>query len=205
LASPSGKNAVYQLKVTLKHIRPPIWRRVLVPAEMSLADLHDVIQMAMGWCDGHLHAFRAGGREYSLPDPINDDLFGAPEIDERSAVLRAVARHEKDKLTYEYDFGDGWEHEVVVEKILPREQGKDYPVCVTGRRACPPEDCGGPWGYGAFLEAIANPHHPDHKEMTEWIGDDFDPGAFDLQAVNERLAALKLGRRRRPRRDIFTE
>jgi hypothetical protein len=98
---------------------------------------------------------------------------------------------EKDKCLYEYDFGDSWEHEVLVEKILPREQGKRYPVCLTGKRACPPEDCGGIWGYAEFLEAINDPQHPEHEEMREWVGGEFDAEAFDPDEVNRELQRLK--------------
>jgi hypothetical protein len=192
---------IYQLKVTLRYVKPPIWRRILVPGDVDLGLLHEILQMAMGWVGGHLHAFSAAGIGYSIPD--EDDIFGGRDLDERTVTLSAVAPAEKSRLTYEYDFGDGWKHDIAVEKILPREEGKRYPVCTAGKRACPPEDCGGPWGYGEFLEAIRNPKHADHKMWTEWIGGSFDPEAFDLDETNKGLATIKLVRRRRRRIDYW--
>ncbi len=188
---------VHQLKITLKYVRPPIWRRVLVPSEMRLSDSHDVIQIAMGWEDSHLHQFEVGETYYALPDPEEDDFWGSRSEDEAKVKLRDVAPREKDKLRYDYDFGDGWEHSIVVEKVLPREKGRRYPVCLAGRRACPPEDCGGPHGYGNLLEALQDPKHPDHEDLTEWIGGEFDSEAFDLEAVNKLLGdpAVLKGRR----------
>ena len=114
--------------------------------------------------------------------------------------LQQVVSRVKDKLIYEYDFGDSWEHELLVEKILPLEEGKRYPVCLTGKRACPPEDCGGIWGYASLLEAIRDPEHPEHEEMVDWVGGEFDPEAFDLDEVNRELQNLTspaVGRRPR--------
>ncbi len=114
--------------------------------------------------------------------------------------LQQVVSGVKDKLIYEYDFGDSWEHELLVEKILPLEAGKGYPVCLTGKRACPPEDCGGIWGYAGFLEAIQDPNHPEHEAMREWVGGEFAPDAFDLDEVNrelQRLTSPEVGRRQR--------
>jgi hypothetical protein len=199
---PSPKTqSIYQLKVTLRYVKPPIWRRILVPGDVDLGLLHEILQVAMGWLGGHLHAFSAGGVGYSIPD--EDDVFGGSDLDERTVTLSEVAPAEKSRLTYQYDFGDDWNHDIAVEKILPREEGKRYPACTAGKRACPPEDCGGPWGYGEFLEAIRDPKHPDHKMWTEWVGGSFDPEAFDLDETNEGLAAIKLGRRRRRRIDYW--
>ena len=111
--------------------------------------------------------------------------------DARRVTLATLVRGEKCKFLYEYDFGDSWEHELLVEKILPREEGKRYPLCLTGKRACPPEDCGGMWGYVGFLAAIRDPKHPEHKGMLEWIGGEFDPDVFDLDEVNTELQRLK--------------
>ena len=182
-ASPSQ---VYQIKITLRGSKPPVWRRVLVPADMTLARLHHVIQAAMGWGDYHLHEFQFGETHYGVPDP--DDSYEVKS--ERRVKLNQVAPEPKAKLLYTYDFGDDWEHEVLVEKVLPREPGVWYPVCTAGRRACPPEDCGGVWGYARFLEAIRDPDHPQHGELTEWIGGSFEPEAFDLAEVNHALSRL---------------
>jgi hypothetical protein len=180
--------AIYQLKITLEHIRPPIWRRIQVPGAVLLPHLHRLIQTVMGWEDAHLHAFRVGNTSYGQPDSDLNDWMQ----DERRVRLAQIAPAEKSKFRYEYDFGDDWHHIVVVEKISPVERGKIYPVCLTGKRACPPEDCGGPWGYSEFLEAISNPEHEQHEELLEWIGGEFDPEAFDVASVNTELQARLL-------------
>jgi hypothetical protein len=174
---------IYQLKVTLRGIRPPVWRRIEVPATITLAALHDVIQAVMGWGDYHLHQFVAGETTYGDRAMLED--FDVRS--ERTARLAQVAPAVKAKLRYEYDFGDSWEHEVVVEKILTPDPSARYPRCVAGKRACPPEDCGGVWGYANLLEAINDPTQPEHEELLEWVGGSFDPEAFDLEEVNARL------------------
>lgn len=174
---------MYQIKVTLKHFRPPIWRRIEVISDMTLKDLHHIIQDAMGWEDCHLHQFTIMGVFYGPPEP---DSFSDTENENRVKLSKVVTK-EKAKFAYEYDFGDSWEHEILVEKILPVDQEKKYPVCTGGKRACPPEDIGGVWGYAEFLEAIHDPAHPEHEDMTEWIGGDFDPEAFDMKEVNKYL------------------
>jgi hypothetical protein len=178
---------IYRIKVTLKHVAPPVWRRLEVPADIKLGRLHRILQVAMGWTDSHLHAFRAGRDTYGVPDP---DFPDDDTTNERNVRLDRLAG-EGEKLVYEYDFGDGWEHELRVEKVLPAEKGKRYPVCLAGRRACPPEDCGGPPGYEHLLGVLRDPKHEEHEEMREWIGGDFDPEAFDLDAVNEALTHVR--------------
>lgn len=179
---------IYQIKVTLEGSRPPIWRRLLVPANVTLAQLHDIIQIAMGWEGYHLHQFIIGRTYYEEPDP---DYGSWMEMrDEHKVTLRQIAPGEGMKFRYEYDFGDSWMHQILVEKILPSEPGKVYPVCIKGKRACPPEDVGGIWGYYNFLEAIQDPEHPEHGDYLKWIGGKFDPEAFDLEKVNRALQAL---------------
>ncbi len=177
---------IHQIKVTLKHIRPPVWRRLQVPADIKLGRLHVILQLAMGWYDSHLHAFRAGHTSYGVSDPDSPNDMK----NERNVRLDKIAGA-GDVLIYEYDFGDGWEHEIKIEKILPAEKGKHYPLCLAGKRACPPEDCGGPWGYERLLEVLADPKHEEHEEMLEWIGGAFDPEAFDLDEVNQALRGIK--------------
>jgi len=180
---------IYQIKVTLEDSKPPIWRRLLVRGDMTLADLHDVIQAAFGWWDYHLHMFIVGGIHFGVPDPdYGDDL---QMHDERKMRLNQITQHEGFRFRYEYDFGDSWLHQVLVEKILPPEPGQEVPVCIKGRRARPPEDVGGMWGYDHFLEAMGDPEHEEHDEYLEWVGGEFDPEAFDLEAVNQALRALK--------------
>jgi hypothetical protein len=182
MAKTKDAGSIYQLKVALRDIRPPVWRRVQVK-DCTLAKLHDVIQTCMGWDGYHLHAFEIGGEQYGEPDP-DGMLEGG---DERKVRLSQIVAQGFKKFTYTYDFGDNWEHLIQVEKVLDAEPGVRYPRCLAGKRACPPEDCGGPWGYGSFLEAISNPSHPEHEDMVEWVGGEFDPEAFDIEAVNEEL------------------
>lgn len=182
-------DVIYQLKITLKHIRPPIWRRVLVPGSLTLSQLHGVIQTAMaGWYDSHLHEFEIDGAQYGLPAPPGDN-WGMPVTNEAKVTLENVLR-EKQKFLYTYDFGDDWQHEILVEKLLARDPTMNYPICLKGKRACPPEDCGGPWGYAELLEILANPHHPEYESRQEWLIADFDAEVFDLEAVNEALGAI---------------
>lgn len=182
---PEASSSIYQIKVTLEGSRPSIWRRFQAPGDISLPRLHAVLQIVMGWTNSHLHEFKAGGRYYGEPDPdFGDEL---KMVDERQARLNQIAPRVRSRFVYEYDFGDSWEHELVVEKILPPEKGVQYPRCLDGKRACPPDDVGGVWGYQDFLDAIRDPDHPDHEDMIAWIGGEFDPEAFDLRGVNGAL------------------
>jgi len=184
-AESKGPSSIYQIEVTLKNSQPLIWRRIQVPGDILLSRLHAVLQIVMGWTNSHLHQFKAGGRYYGEPDPEFADRVEV--IDERQTRLDQVAPAVKARFVYEYDFGDSWEHELVVEKILPPEKGEQYPRCTDGQRACPPDDVGGVWGYQDFLEAMRDPKHPEHEDMVEWIGGEFDPEAFDLRGVNGAL------------------
>ncbi len=177
---------VYQIKVTLKGSKPPIWRRMQVTSATTLAQLHRILQRVMGWEGYHLYQFVVGGMEYGDPRMLEE----REGEDARRVTLASLVRGEKAKFLYEYDFGDSWDHELLIEKVLPCEAGKYYPVCLTGKRACPPEDCGGIWGYASFLDAIQDPQHPEHEAMLEWVGGEFDPDAFDLDEVNRELQRL---------------
>jgi hypothetical protein len=180
--------SVYQFNITLKDIEPAIWRRILVPANYTFWDLHVAIQDAMGWLDYHLHLFRIidpdSGEleEIGIPDdePFEDDLDCVPGW-ERS--MAHYFRNAGDHADYEYDFGDGWEHEVVFEGIFPREARTKYPRCIDGARACPPEDCGGVHGYQEMLKIIRNRSHKEHKSMMRWLGGKYDPNGFDPNNV----------------------
>ena len=181
---------VYQLKITLKDFKPVIWRRLLVPGHYPLSRLHRVIQYAMGWTDSHLHCFRVGEERYSLPVPGTDwEVSG--DRDSRRVRLNDIAPRVKMKLIYEYDFGDGWEHDILVEDILPPDPELKHPVCLKGKGACPPEDVGGVWGYADFLEAMQDPEHKEHDNYRQWIGGEFDPDAFDLELTNRLLRDIK--------------
>ena len=203
MSNPS--NPIYQIKVSLNHIRPPIWRRFLVAGDTTLSDLHDILQIVMGWENSHLHDFIIDEMIYhnseDLEFAFNEDEFPS----ESHTTLSAVIKREKQRFTYRYDFGDSWEHTLVVEKILPPQQDFRYPICLKGARACPPEDVGGVWGYQYFLDAISDPDHPEHEDYLEWIGGEFDPEAFDLNSVNNllrRVYNLKILDGRLP---IFTD
>jgi hypothetical protein len=182
---------IYQIKVTLMGTDPKIWRRLLVPADLTLERLHDVLQIAMGWEDCHLHEFRIGKQRFGTPDAMDDALGGPRAASERTARLFQVLGRARAKAAYTYDFGDTWEHQIVVEKLLPVEPGLAYPRCVAGERHGPPEDCGGTWGYHNLLEAISDPEHDDHEEMLEWLGEGFDPEAFSVDEVNQQLTPLR--------------
>lgn len=174
-------------KVTLHHIEPPIWRRLELPADIKLGRLHKVLQTAFGWSDSHLHVFRVGEVRYGIAVPhFADDAT----VDERNVRLDGVAR-QGDTLIYEYDFGDGWEHELRIERVAPADPTVHYPRCTGGERACPPEDCGGPPGYQHLLQVLRDPTHEEHEEMREWIGGDFDAEAFNLDSINKTLWKLK--------------
>jgi hypothetical protein len=174
---------IYQLKATILEVKPPVWRRVIVPEDTTLDRLHEILQAAFGWWDYHLHEFEIGGVRYGVDD---GEDWGDPPRDERRVRLRNLVEAGSSFL-YVYDFGDYWRHKVVVEKILPARSGVAYPTCIGGRRACPPEDCGGPPGYEGFLEAIGNPAHEEHDSMLEWVGGTFDPNAFDPDDFHHRL------------------
>lgn len=177
--------SIYQIKVTLNDSKPPIWRRILVENTTTLSKLHTILQTVMGWTDSHLHHFIIDDEFYGEP---SDDEFGIVETknEARFKLNQFVSRAEF-RFRYEYDFGDSWLHDLVVEKILPAEKGAQYPVCIAGKRACPPEDVGGVWGYEDFLKVIVNPKDPQYEDMMEWLGVKFDPERFNLEYVNEGL------------------
>jgi len=174
----------FQIKITLKNINPPIWRRILVAPEIKLDKLHDVLQIVMGWTNSHLHQFKT---------PLGDIADPAFELEEtassKKATLQSVLPGPKSHISYEYDFGDGWEHQILLEQMVEL----DSPVlarCLEGARACPPEDCGGSWDYADLCMILKNPKHPQYKNMSAWIGPGFDPEALDVGAINKRLARL---------------
>lgn len=170
---------VCQLKVTLRDTRPPIWRRLVVPADMKLTRLHRVLQIVMGWQDSHKHEFHVDGRRSAV----------------RGARIGDVLTEMGSSLTYTYDLGDGWEHRIVMEKRLSGGVDAERPVCLDGQQACPPEDCGGVPGYYDLLEVLRSPEDERYEEMRECVGEDFDPQAFSVEAVNRQLRAGRIGRK----------
>lgn len=217
---------IYQIRVELRRTKPPVWRRLAVPGDITLGDLHQVIQIAMGWMNCHLHQFvlqgpkptreeRAKAWGGTFEEPLERlqlmekvmsrgrrvfeahvghgacPMGEAEGEDEDKFTLAEVCPKAKSKIDYEYDFGDGWDHRITVQKIFPSKEGVVYPYCQAGKLACPPEDCGGLCGYYNLLDALENGPESDwQEELVEWIGEEFDPMSFDCAAVNKRLKGL---------------
>lgn len=186
---------VARLKVTLSDVKPQVLRRFDVPLKIKLSRLHDVIQAAMGWTDSHLYEFRAGGVGWGVPDP--DGFFEGPKPASRTSLLDVLEDVGTRTIHYIYDFGDDWHHVVTVEKIGDATPGEEYPRLVRATGACPPEDVGGPPGYAHFLEAIADPSHEAHAEVTEWRGETFDRDDPNIDGILDRFE--RLARRWAPR------
>lgn len=178
---------VFQLHVTLAYSQPPIWRRVLVPGNRTLDRVHDVLQALLGWENSHLHQFIAGDTYYSTPHPFAD----LPVTDERDVRLDALLGEVGDRIVYEYDFGDSWEHVIELEAVHAPALSLKHAVCFAGERAGPPDDSGGIPGYERLLEALADPNDPEHEELRAWCPPGFDPEALDLAEVNARLQRLR--------------
>lgn len=181
--SSDNQTATYQLKVTLRNSNPAIWRRFLAPASMNLEELHHTLQIVMGWENAHLHEFLLGKRRYGMADVVFDDDI----LDELEYDVGDLLNKEGDALTYFYDFGDSWEHEVSLEKIHPAQVDGELPYCTDGAGACPPEDVGGVYGYERLLENLQKPDHEEYEEALEWVGEDFDPLRFDKEEINKIL------------------
>jgi hypothetical protein len=179
--SSANPPTVVHLKVTLSYIRPAIWRRLRVPDSMDLGQLSLLIQVAMGWDGGHLHVFEIGGRSYGDPEAIDEGQ------DEKRVTIGKLIKDGISRFGYTYDFGDNWDHAVLIEKKAPPPGSPATPVCVAGARACPPEDCGGPPGYAGLLAAMSAPDKSENRELLEWVGEDYDPEEFSLEFVNARL------------------
>ena len=183
---PAG--TVFQFKITLLGIEPPIWRRIQTK-DCTLDKLHEHIQTAMGWTNSHLHQFKIGGVIHGDPQLLYEGWQDeTPPVDSRRLKVSKIVPHDGKRLSfqYEYDFGDGWEHEVLFEGFLPARKSVKYPLCVEGERACPPEDVGGTGGYDEYLEALADPKHEEHDSYMEWRGP-FDPDAFDAKAATKEM------------------
>ncbi len=182
VAPVGSSNLVYQLKITLGYIRPPIWRRIQVCGDINLYELHTIIQTVMDWMGHHRHVFIIRGLWYA--DPVDGPEADA---DENKNSLDELNLEEKERFRYIYDFGDNWEHEILLEKILPIDEKLQYPVCLSGKRSGPPDDCGGPRGYVNLLNILRDPDDPDYDHWMEWVGVDFDPERFDVERINLRL------------------
>lgn len=184
-------NKIVQLKITLRHSQPAIWRRVAVPGDIGLDSLHYVIQGVMGWDNSHPHLFEKNGTGCSFED-LETGYDGEPVLSEADFALGHLASRTGAVFAYEYDFGDGWWHDLKAEKIEPAAERPAHAVCLAGANAAPPDDSGGVWGYYAKLPALADPKHPDHQYVREWFGDGFDPAVFKLDATNRLLRSLRV-------------
>ena len=205
MADPNGDNSrvktqshIYELRVTLQEIRPPVWRLIQVPSTSPLCCLHDVLQVVMGWTDSHLHQFEKDGKCWGVPEHFEDGDIDI--LDERRTKISDVLKEQGDSVLYVYDLGDDWRHEVVLEKILPAPGTTVRPVCLSGQRHCPPEDVGGTPGYEEFLEVIFDPHHEEYAHNVRWAGgpsaltqsvERFQPEEFDANAVNATLSRMR--------------
>jgi len=178
---------VYQIQIALKRSKPKIWRRLLVSSDLLLSDFHEIIQISMGWTNSHLHQFIKNNTFYTRRFEDDDFWEEMDNVDYRKMKISDLLKKEKEKIIYEYDFGDGWEHNIILEKILPFDDKLKYPVCLAGKMNCPPEDCGGIWGYSDMLEILKQPDHEEYENYHEWLGGDFDPAYFDETKVNESL------------------
>lgn len=181
-------DTLYQFKITLLDAKPAIWRRIQVQ-DCTLDKFHEHIQTAMGWTNSHLHQFEIKGARYGDPELLDDDFEDFECVDSTTTNLSDILPKSGKRFTfkYEYDFGDGWGHEVVFEGNPPSDPKVKYPLCLEGERACPPEDCGGVWGYVDFLEAIGNKKHAQHRELLRWIGGRFDSEAFDAKKATKEM------------------
>ena len=178
---------IYQIKVVLLDTEPKIWRKLLVNSDTLLVDLHRIIQTAMGWTNSHLHLFNDGINQYAPKEFLVDGCKNS-----RTVKLSTILKKEKSKILYEYDFGDGWIHNIELEKIITEDAGQ-IPRCISGKRSCPPEDCGGTYGYSDLLETISNPKNEGYEEIMEWLDEDFDPDYFDIDDINYSLKQKDYG------------
>ena len=183
-----ARSKIYELKITLLDIDPPIWRRIQVSDSIKLCCLHTAFQVAMGWTDSHLHQFEKDGKNWGVP--ASDEFEELDLIDESQTELGEVLRVQGDIMTYRYDFGDDWEHEIALEKVQSAESALKHPICLGGERRCPPEDVGGVHGYQEFLDAILDPKHEQYEQMVRWAGGHFHD-QFHLKAVNGKLSRTR--------------
>lgn len=185
-----GPKCIYQLRIELQHIEPRIWRTILVPDTITLAKLDRVVQAAMGWTNSHLHDWHIEGKRYGAPNPEWDNE--GDMLDDRKVTVGGVLGEHVPEFLYQYDFGDGWEHRIGVEKRLaPKPDYNTWPMCIAGANACPPEDVGGPPGYMDFVQAIRDHAHEEHQNLWQWNAGPFDPSAFSINDANRAIRRLR--------------
>ena len=184
---------LFQLKIELAGSRPKIWRRFIVSSDNLLSDLHKIIQSVMGWSNSHLHQFIKDETFYSVR--MKDDTFwdDSNNVDYKKLKISDLIQKEQDQVEYEYDFGDSWIHNIILEKVLKAETQTVYPVCIAGKMNCPPEDCGGIWGYANILKILKKTDHPEYLSLSEWLGEEFDPQYFSTDEINQRLKRRNFG------------
>jgi len=178
---------VYQIQISLTNSKPEIWRKILVQPNLSLANFHMTIQIVMGWDNSHLHQFIKNKTFYTRK--MEDDMTWGDlnNVDYKGLKISDLLKNENDKIDYEYDFGDSWHHDIVLEKILDTSEKTKYPTCIDGKLACPPEDCGGIWGYSDLLKVLNNPGHKDYADLLDWLDGEFDPNYFNIEKTNLNL------------------
>ena len=184
---------IYQIQISLNYFKSKIWRRLLIPSDLLLSDFHKIIQTSMGWKNSHLHHFIKNQTFYSerlYDDDLWDDF---DNVDYRKIKISDLLKEENEKIIYEYDFGDSWNHDIILEKILTRDNQLKYPICLSGKMNCPPEDCGGIGGYSEMLEILKQPDHEEYESYIEWLGGEFDPEYFNMNEVNEMLKPKDYG------------
>jgi hypothetical protein len=186
-------NKIYQIQISLKDFRPSIWRRILIQPDLPLADFHKVIQTTMGWTNSHLHHFIKNRTFYAKRYHDDDFWDELDNVDYKDLKISDLLKKEKEKIIYEYDFGDSWEHEILLEEITSNDNKIKYPICIKGKMNCPPEDCGGVWGYANILEIINQPDHEEYESCIEWLGEEFDPEYFDKNEINKMLKQPDFG------------
>jgi hypothetical protein len=181
---------IIQLKITLQGTKPPIWRQVLVNKTTTFLELHYIIQITMGWENSHLFEFEINKYRIAEPNEDFDTEFTEKTLDATTITLDSIITSTKEKFNYIYDFGDSWNHQILVEKFLPLNTKTQYPNCINGELNCPPEDCGGIGGFYGLLDIINNKRHPERKEMLEWLGGQFDAEHFDKNEINKELLSF---------------
>lgn len=189
-----AKEKILQLKIQLRDSKPPIWRRVLVKESTLLGDLHIILQVIMGWTDSHLHMFLHNGQEYGPfypDDDYNEDIEDLKNEDHYT--VRDFLKRAKAKMVYIYDFGDDWTHEIILEGTEKDCKEPFLPACITGEKACPPEDCGGISGFYRMLSQLEDKESEDYEEIRDWLGEDFNPDFFDIKKINKSLKKIFKG------------